>query len=86
MTRSPKAKKTSDGVVQASPSKKDLLYGPISRRDMLERELERCKSLISSRGLQRAEVKSYSDCPHHSYSTFRACETQCIHPPTFTSP
>ena len=52
MTRSPEAKKTSDGVVQGSPSKKDLLYGPISPRDVLERELERCELLVSSRELR----------------------------------
>jgi len=48
VTRSPEAKKTSDGVFQGSPSK-NLLYGPISPRDELERELERCKSLVSRR-------------------------------------
>jgi len=51
-TRSPEPKKkTSDEVVQGSPSKKGLLYGPISPRAELERELERCKSLISYREL-----------------------------------
>lgn len=48
LTRSPETKKkTSDGPVQGSPSKRSLLYGPISPRAELERELERCKSSIS---------------------------------------
>ena len=46
MTRSPEPKKASEEVVQGSPSK-NLLYGPISPRAELERELERCKSLTS---------------------------------------
>ena len=48
MTRSPEVKKTSDEAARGSPPEKDLLYGPISPRDELERELERCKSLVAS--------------------------------------
>ena len=48
VTRSPETKKkTSDEAVHGSPSKRSLLYGPIFPRAELERELERCKSLIS---------------------------------------
>ena len=48
VTRSPETKKkTSDEVVQGSPSKRSLLYEPISPRAELDRELERCKSLVS---------------------------------------
>jgi len=47
VTRSPEAKKkTSDEVIRGSPPK-DLLYGPISPRDELERELERRKLMVS---------------------------------------
>lgn len=48
MTISPEPKKkANDEVDQGSPSKDGLLDGPISPRAELERELERCKSLIS---------------------------------------
>lgn len=56
MTRSPETKKkTSDDLVQGSPSKRSLLYGQIFPRAELERELERRKSLVSCR-VARANV------------------------------
>ena len=49
VTMSPETKKrTSEEVVQGSPSKKHLLSGPISPSAELERELERRKLMIYS--------------------------------------
>ena len=63
MTRSPETKKMSDGVIQGSPSKKGLLFGPISPRDVLERELERCRSLVFSRELRMLKLNTVVAAP-----------------------
>ena len=83
VTRSPETKKrTSDDLFQGSPSKRGLLYGPISPRDELERELERCKSLISSRELCVLKF-IVSGCSYSSHSAFCSSTSQCVHCSTF---